>query len=147
MEDRDKLNECNLITKTRDVRRLREEEFLSLTNQIKELTKNFTEFKQLIKEDSQILLIIRCLTGMKRKDFASAIGINEEILRQIEVGRREIKNESKINEISKNLEEIFSKISEISVENALEIFKEVAIPTDNEKVEKIRSELEKNGPA
>ena len=142
MKDRDKLNECNLITKARDIRRLSEEEFLSLTNQIKELTKNFTEFKQLIKEDSQILLIIRCLTGMKRKDFASAIGINEEILRQIEVGRREIKNESKIDKISKNLEEIFSKISEISVENALELFKEVAIPTDNEKVEKIRSELE-----
>jgi len=145
MEDRDKLNECNLITKARDIRRLTEEEFLSLTNQIKELTKNFNEFKQLIKENSQILLIIRCITGMKRKDFATAIGINEEILRQIEVGRREIKKESKINEISKNLEEIFSKISDISVENALELFKEVAISTDNEKVEKIRSELEKIG--
>jgi len=54
----------------------------------------------------------------------------------------EIKKESKIKEISNNLKEIFSRISEISFERAVEIFKEVATPTDNEKVEKIRNELE-----
>jgi DNA-binding transcriptional regulator YiaG/DNA-binding XRE family transcriptional regulator len=145
MESTNKLNECNIDLKVKDLRRLSKEEFLDFAKQIKELTKNFTEFEQVIKDKSQVLLIFRCLAGMQRKEFANAIGINEEILRQVEVDRREIKKESKINEISKNLEEIFSKISEISVENALELFKEVAIPTDNEKVEKIRSELEKMG--
>jgi transcriptional regulator with XRE-family HTH domain len=141
MGSTNKLNECSIDLKTEDLRRLSKEDFLALVEKLKELTKNFTEFEQIIKEKSQVLLIFRCLAGMQRKEFANAVGIHEEILRQVEVNRREIKKENKIREISKNLKGIFSKISEINFERAIEIFKEVAIPTDNEEVEKIRKEL------
>jgi len=136
-----KLNECNIDLKMEDLRRLSKEEFLAFANQIKELTKNFTEFERIIKKKSQVLLIFRCLAGMQRKEFANAIEIHEENLRKIEVGELEIKKESKIKEISKNLKEIFSKFSEINFERAIEIFKEVAVPTDSEEIEEIRSEL------
>jgi DNA-binding XRE family transcriptional regulator len=142
MEGTNKSNECNIDLKTEDLRRLSKEDFLALVKKLKESTKNFAEFEQIISEKSQVLLIVRCLTGMQRKEFANVIGIHEEILRQVEVGKREIKRENKIKEISNNLKEIFSKISEINFEKALELFKEVAILTDNEKVEKVRSELE-----
>ena len=141
MGSTNKLNECNIDLKVKDLRRLSKEEFLVLIGKLKELTKNFAEFEQIIREKSQVLLIFRCLAGMQRKEFANAVGIHEEILRQVEVNRREIKKENKIREINKNLKEIFSKISEINFEKALEIFKEVAIPTENEEVEKIRKEL------
>jgi transcriptional regulator with XRE-family HTH domain len=142
MESTNKLNECNIDLKTEDLRRLSKEDFLALVEKLKESTKNFAEFGKIIKEKSQVLLIFRCLAVMQRKEFANVVGIHEEILRQVEVNRREIKKENKIREISKNLKEIFSKISEINFEKALEFFKEVAIPSDNEEVEKIRNELE-----
>jgi hypothetical protein len=141
MEGTNKSNECSIDLKTEDMRRLSKEDFLALVEKLKESTKNFAEFEQIIREKSQVLLIFRCLTRMQRKEFANAVGIHEEILRQVEVDRREIKKENKIREITKNLKEIFSRISEINFEKALEIFKEVAIPTENEEVEKIRKEL------
>jgi DNA-binding XRE family transcriptional regulator len=142
MESTNKLNELNINLKVKDLRRLSKEDFLALVEKLKELTKNFAEFEQIIRDKSQVLLIFRFLAGMQRKEFANAIGIHEEILRQVEVDRREIKKANKIKEIGKNLKEIFSKISEINFEKALELFKEVAIPTDDEEVEKIRRELE-----
>jgi len=87
MENINKLNECNIDLKKEDLRRVSKEEFLALIGKLKELTKNFTEFGEIIKKKSQALLIFRCLAGMQRREFADAIGIHEENLRKIEVGR------------------------------------------------------------
>ena len=134
-------NESRFIEIGDDLRKIDEKGFLTLVERLRELTKNFTEFEQVIRDKPQVLLILRCLVGMKRREFSSVIGINEENLRKIEVGELKIKRASKINKINSNLKEIFSETSEVNIENALELFKEVAIPTCNGEVIRIKDEL------
>jgi len=141
MQNIEKFDEFNDELKLKDLRKLNDEEFLAFITHLRTTTKNFTEFSRVLEEKGQALLLLRCLAGMSRREFAKSIGIHEEILRQIEVGKREIRKRGKLEKINESLREIFSNISVIDLERARELFKEVAVVTENDEVEKIRNEL------
>ncbi len=140
----DKLkNITNDIELNKNLKEIDKEEFLKIVEWLKEKTNNFSVFpKEILEKNSQLLLVIRCLLGMKKKEFAENLGICEETLRLVGLGRRKLGKKT-IEKIAEKLNSLF-KEKEIDIQKAFKLFHLDTLPNQSDlRVEQIKSELEK----
>ncbi|MGC9059060.1 MAG: helix-turn-helix domain-containing protein [Candidatus Aenigmatarchaeota archaeon] len=138
----DKLkNITNDIEFNKNLKEIDKEEFLKIVEWLKEKTNNFSVFpEEILEKNSQLLLVIRCLLGMKKKEFAENLGICEDTLWLVEAGKRRLRKET-IEKIVEKLNSLF-KEKEVNIEEAVRWFLINTFPdTQNPKIEEIRKEL------
>jgi len=80
-----------MIELPKDLREMSEEQFVEVFNLLKEKTKNWTNFNEImLLENNQFLLLIRCSLGLSQKEFGEKLNTNKQWVKELESGRRRI---------------------------------------------------------
>lgn len=107
----------------KDLREMDEDQFKRMFELVRRETKNWIEFKpELLVENNQFLLIIRCSLELSQRELANKLGTTKDWIRSIERGKNVIQHLTIAKRWTSKIENMM-KNSNIELLNSLSFFK------------------------